>query len=93
MNPTAPDPLLQLRLQHLADSALAIGGMAHSYGLETLVAEGSLGAEPFRRIVNDARLAQVPKMLETPKGDDMVSNDRRMLTLLRSYVTGGPAPT
>ena len=49
-----------------------------------LIGEGSLGGEPFRRIMNDPRFAGVPKILETPKGDDdEVTNDRRMLALLR----------
>jgi urease accessory protein len=41
-----------LRLLHIADSALPIGATAHSFGLETLVAEGVLsveGLEPFLR--------------------------------------------
>lgn len=50
-----------------------------------LIADGSLGAAPFRRLMTDPRFADVPKILETPKGDDLVSNDRRMLARLRRY--------
>ncbi|TFG44523.1 MAG: deoxyribonuclease IV [Gemmatimonadales bacterium] len=57
-----------------------------------LIAEGSLGAEPFRRIMRDERFRQVIKVLETPKGDDMVTNDRRMLRRLRAYGRGGRKP-
>ena len=48
-----------------------------------LIGEGSLGLEPFRRLMSDPRFAGIPKILETPKGDDEVTNDRRMLALLR----------
>ena len=50
-----------------------------------LVGEGSLGPEPFRRIMRDPRFRGIPKILETPKGHDLVSNDRRMLRRLRAY--------
>ena len=49
------------------------------------IGEGSLGEEPFRRIMTDERFVRVPKVLETPKGDDMVTLDRMNLARLRSY--------
>lgn len=49
-----------------------------------LIGEGSLGTEPFRQIMVSPRLAGVPKILETPKGDvDETTNDLAMLALLR----------
>lgn len=47
------------------------------------IGEGTLGLEPFRRIMNDERLAAVPKVLETPKGDDVVAGDLKNLGVLR----------
>jgi deoxyribonuclease-4 len=49
------------------------------------IAEGSLGAEPFRRIMRDPRFDEVIKVIETPKEDDPVRHDRRMLRRLKSY--------
>jgi len=49
------------------------------------IGQGSLGDEPFRRIMNDPRFLEVPKVLETPKGDDMVTLDRENLARLRGY--------
>jgi deoxyribonuclease-4 len=45
--------------------------------------EGSLGPEPFRRIVQEDRFMQIPKILETPKEPDPVGNDLRNLGFLR----------
>jgi deoxyribonuclease-4 len=53
-----------------------------------LIGEGSLGTAPFERIMNDPRFRDTPKILETPKGDDLVTADRRMLALLRGLVAG-----
>jgi deoxyribonuclease-4 len=50
-----------------------------------LIAEGSLGEPPFRRIMTDERLARVPKVIETPKLDDATATDTRMLVRLRGY--------
>ncbi|MGD2121306.1 MAG: deoxyribonuclease IV [Gemmatimonadota bacterium] len=49
------------------------------------IGEGSLGLEPFRRIVEDHRLSRVPKILETPKEPDPVGNDLKNLRVLRSF--------
>jgi len=47
--------------------------------------EGTLGAEPFRRIVQDPRFEGIPKILETPKEPDPIGNDLKNLGLLRSF--------
>jgi deoxyribonuclease-4 len=49
------------------------------------IGAGTLGFEPFRRLMLDERLRAVPKVLETPKGDDGVTADRENLSLLRGF--------
>lgn len=73
-----------LRCLHLNDSKTPFDSHRDRHAL---IGEGSLGIEPFRRLMTDPRFATIPKLLETPKGDDEVSNDRRMLALLRSFAT------
>lgn len=74
-----------LRCLHLNDSKTPF---ASNKDRHELIGEGSLGEAPFRRIMSDPRFAEVPKLLETPKGDDDVTNDLRMLALLRSFAAG-----
>ena len=71
-----------LRCLHLNDSKTPFGSRRDRHAL---IGEGSLGPEPFRRIMRDPRFAAVPKIIETPKGDDEVTMDRRMLRRLRGY--------
>ncbi len=72
----------QLGLIHLNDSKAPLGSKKDRH---ELIGEGMIGAAPFAKIMQDARLANIPKVLETPKGDDMVTNDRRMLAMLRGF--------
>ncbi len=70
-----------LRCFHLNDSKTPFASRRDRH---ELIGEGSLGIEPFRRVMRDPRFAAIPKILETPKGDDdETTNDLRMLALLR----------
>ncbi len=74
-----------LRVLHLNDSKTPFGSRRDRH---ELIAEGSLGEAPFRRIMTDERFHAVPKVIETPKGDDPTATDSRMLALLRGYRDG-----
>lgn len=50
------------------------------------IGKGEIGRAAFRFIMNDDRLTSVPKMLETPKGDDGYKMDIVNLKLLRSFI-------
>ena len=49
------------------------------------IGKGHLGLMPFRLLMNDRRFAKIPKVLETPKGPDMIE-DVMNLTTLRNLV-------
>jgi len=74
-----------LRCLHLNDSRAAAGSRVDRH---EWIAEGRIGAEPFRRIMRDPALASVVKIIETPKRDDPLRHDRRMLRRLRAYARG-----
>jgi len=78
--------LKHLRCLHLNDSKTPLGSRRDRH---ELIAEGTLGPKPFRRIMSDPRFRDVPKIIETPKGDDVVKSDRRMLRRLRAYARAG----
>ncbi|HKO17210.1 MAG TPA: deoxyribonuclease IV [Gemmatimonadaceae bacterium] len=75
----------RLRVMHLNDSKMPFASRRDRH---ELIAEGALGESPFRQIMRDARLAGIPKVIETPKLDDAIATDRRMLERLRSYRPG-----
>lgn len=73
----------RLKVLHLNDSKTPFNSRRDRH---ELIGEGSLGERAFRQIMNDARLARVPKVIETPKGTDPTATDARMLARLRTYV-------
>jgi len=78
-----------LRCLHLNDSLTPFGSRRDRH---QLIGEGSLGPAPFRRLMTDRRFAHVARIIETPKGDDPVTQDRRMLRRLRAYARGSRRP-
>jgi deoxyribonuclease-4 len=74
-----------LKCLHLNDSRAARGSRVDRH---EWIAEGKIGPEPFRRIMRDPELAGVVKIIETPKRDNPLRHDRRMLRRLRAYARG-----
>ncbi|MEO5951374.1 MAG: deoxyribonuclease IV [Chloroflexia bacterium] len=72
----------KLRAIHVNDSKKGLGSRVDRHDH---IGKGMLGLEPFRFIMNDPRLADVPKILETPKGEDM-AEDKENMALLRSLI-------
>jgi deoxyribonuclease-4 len=78
--------LERLRVLHLNDSKTPFASRKDRH---ELIAEGSLGEVPFRRIMTDARFVAVPKVIETPKLDDATKTDAKMLGRLAGYAAAG----
>ena len=74
--------LERLQCFHFNDSKKGLGSRVDRH---EHIGQGALGLNPFRFILNDARFARIPKILETPKGDseDM---DAVNLGILRGLV-------
>ena len=79
-----------LKCLHLNDSRAAAGSRVDRH---EWIAEGKIGPEPFRRIMRDPALRGVVKIIETPKRDDPLRHDRRMLRRLRAYARGNTHAT
>jgi len=69
-----------IRAFHVNDSKKGLGCRVDRH---EHLGRGCLGLEAFRSLMNDPRFRDVPKVLETPKDDDM---DAENLRVLRSLV-------
>jgi deoxyribonuclease-4 len=67
---------------HLNDSKKGLGSRVDRH---EHIGQGELGLEPFRMLLNDPRFEKVPKILETPKGDND-EMDQVNLGVLRGLV-------
>ena len=77
----------RLRVIHVNDSKMPFGSHRDRHDN---IGQGYIGTEPFRRLLRDTRLANVPMVLETPKagggrptGTDADPQDLDNLALLR----------
>jgi len=74
--------LERLECFHFNDSKKGFGSRVDRH---EHIGQGTLGLNPFRFILNDPRFAGIPKILETPKGDDG-EMDAVNLGILRALV-------
>ena len=75
--------LERLRVWHLNDSKTPFDSHRDRH---ELIGAGSLGDEPFRRIMTDPRFGHTVRILETPKLDDATATDRLMLNRLIAMI-------
>ena len=72
----------KIRAFHLNDSKKDLGSRVDRH---THIGKGCIGLGAFRCLVNDQRFAQIPKILETPKGTGTLEDKRNLATLRRLY--------
>ena len=75
--------LSQLYVIHFNDSKKDLGSRVDRHHH---IGKGLIGLPAFQFFLKDHRLQHIPKLLETPKGDESEHWDRRNLDLLRSLI-------
>lgn len=70
----------RIGLFHLNDSKTPFGSRLDRH---EHIGKGTMGAQPFRQLLNSDRFRHVPKVLETPKGRNAAKSDRANLAVLR----------
>ena len=73
---------------HLNDSKKPLGSRVDRH---QHIGEGEIGLEAFRLLLNDPRFTRIPKVIETPKTIETVS-DRKNLSVLRGLVNADRVP-
>jgi len=78
----------RLAVVHVNDSKKGLGSRVDRHDH---IGKGVIGLDAFRRVMTDPRLECVPKILETPKSEDL-HEDAENMALLRSLAAGGDLP-
>ncbi|MCR4418085.1 MAG: deoxyribonuclease IV [Ignavibacteria bacterium] len=76
--------LKYLKAFHMNDSKKGLGERVDRH---EHIGKGKIGLNGFRFIMNDERFISIPKILETPKGEDMkedIINMRKLLRLVKT---------
>jgi deoxyribonuclease-4 len=68
----------RLQCFHMNDSKKQLGSRVDRH---EHIGEGFIGLEGFKNIMNDKRIAHVPKILETPKGKEQLEDIKNLNTL------------
>lgn len=76
--------LEQIKVIHMNDSKKERGSRVDRH---EDIGKGAIGLEAFRLLMNDERFFDVIKILETPKGDHEIDDDKRNLTTLLNLLT------
>ncbi len=77
--------LAHLLAFHLNDAKKGLGSRVDRH---EHIGQGAVGRDGFRALLQDKRFRTVPKILETPKGDD-TALDRMNLATLRQLAEEG----
>jgi len=75
--------LKHLKLIHLNDSKKVLNSRVDRH---EHIGKGNIGLDAFRWIMNDPRLLDVPKIIETPKGNDGNEMDTFNLNQLKGFI-------
>jgi deoxyribonuclease-4 len=70
----------KLKVFHINDSKKELGSRVDRH---EHIGKGFLGLKPFKFLVNDRRFANIPKILETPKGPDLKEDVKNFKVLKR----------
>lgn len=71
--------LKNLKAIHINDSKKSLGSRVDRH---EHIGKGKIGLEAFRLLMNDKRFSLIPKVLETPKGEDLREDHQNMMVLI-----------